>query len=283
MNRCIDAIRIKKMSRLTIEFNSTDSFRALVSYMSDFTKGDVIMVINRQEIKLLYEEANRGRVFGTMKYYPHQETRSRIVNNANLNNYFIFEFKLERLIQVLETMADKHNITLELRQRNDGIYILLFTADCSEKLVSKFNVDVPPRCNRINPPPISRLPMNFEGSDLGKLLKMAKLFSKVKDNLLVSVQHTTYHHIFKIKYSFDTGSKVCHQIKYRREDQVDIRSSDVTAVKPRLFAIFFKLGALKNVLCFVKHDSILLEAENCDEKSNIEIKVHLKGLSEVIY
>lgn len=48
---------------------------------------------------------------------------------------------------------------------------------------------------------------------------MARLFSKIKDNLLVSVQHNTNHHIFKIKYSLDTGSKMCHQVKYRRKDQ----------------------------------------------------------------
>src|SRR4051812_21115258 len=113
--------------------------------------------------------------------------------------------------------------------------------------------------------------MIFNDSDLDKLLKMAKLFSKIKDNLVVSVQHTTYHHIFKIKYSLDTGSKVCHQIKYRRKDQsknlllyeliiekyysnfyfhkVDVRSSDVTAIKSRLFATFFKLSSLENVSC----------------------------------
>jgi hypothetical protein len=64
--------------------------------------------------------------------------------------------------------------------------------------------------------------MNFDRGDLDKLLKMAELFSNVRDirdNLLVSVQHNAYCHIFKIRYSLPTGSKVNHQIKHERKDQ----------------------------------------------------------------
>ena len=61
--------------------------------------------------------------------------------------------------------------------------------------------------------------MKFNSSDQNKLLKMAELFSNIKDNLIISVQHNADHHIFKIKYSLTTGSKVCHQIKYKRTDQ----------------------------------------------------------------
>ncbi|RIA98691.1 hypothetical protein C1645_748995 [Glomus cerebriforme] len=149
-------------------------------------------------------------------------------------------------------MIDKRNITLELKEGDENHQILLFKAeviDCLERSVSKFSVTYLPNCNRINPPTISRLPMKFIQSDLHKLLKMAELFSSVKDNLIVSVQHTTDYHIFKIRYSFATGSKVCHQIKHRRKDTFNTRSSDVAVVNPRLFTIFFKLMALNNVLC----------------------------------
>ena len=37
--------------------------------MSGFTKGNVLMVINKKEIKLLYEEANRGKIFGLVILY----------------------------------------------------------------------------------------------------------------------------------------------------------------------------------------------------------------------
>jgi hypothetical protein len=66
--------------------------------------------------------------------------------------------------------------------------------------------------------------MKFDQSDQNKLLKMAELFSNIKDNLVVSVQHNADHHIFKIKYSLATGSKVYHQIKHKRTDQGRIYS-----------------------------------------------------------
>ncbi|GET63990.1 metal ion transporter [Rhizophagus irregularis DAOM 181602=DAOM 197198] len=254
--------------KILLDKEKVDAFRVLVLYMSDFTKENVIMVINEREIKLLYEEANKGKVFGTLKDI--KEISS--INIINDRNHFILKFQILRLLQALEAMDNKSNVKMELKIIGETT-ILLFETNCDEKSASKFKVEiVGDNRYRQNPPPISRRAIKFNDSDLYKLLKMARLFSKIKDNLLVSVQHNTNHHIFKIKYSLDTGSKMCHQVKYRRKDQNDVRSSDVTAVKSRLFATFFKLANLGNVSCFVKqHEYILLEAENLNDE-NIGIK-----------
>ncbi|GBB91878.1 hypothetical protein RclHR1_01930020 [Rhizophagus clarus] len=269
---------MERKCSLRIDFKSVAAFRLMTSYMRFFAEENVRMVINEKEIKLLYEEPNRGRIFTTLN--DNKEINNIKVINESLHNHLILKFKLNSLEQALEEMYNKSNVKMELRQQADDTKILFF--ESSENSASKFKVEIIfDNCYRLSTPPlIFRKAIKLEFSDLHKLFKMAKLFSKVKDNLYVSVQHTASHHIFKIKYSLDTGSKMCHQIKYSRESQVDMRSSDVTTIKSQLFSIFFKLPRILNITCFVKQqDYILLEAQN-DEYENIRIKAHLKGLSE---
>ncbi|CAG8564094.1 20_t:CDS:2 [Funneliformis mosseae] len=279
-------VSLLAMDCLEIAFNNVHAFKALTAWMCVFTKDSVFMNVNRKEIKLLYEEANRGIVLGTLKFYNNaQQTYESIesikVNRAHSNNDFTFELNIDSLKEALDCMADdKKIIKMELKDHEDGFHILYFTGYATEyfdRSISKFFVNLHNNLPQL--PSMNRLMMKFEQNDLDSLQNIAKLLSEVKDNLMVKVQYATYYNIFQIRYSQSTGSNVRHKIKHRSENQDD-DICKVTKVKPPLLAKFFKLGSLNQLSCCIKNDgSLLLEAENYPEE-NAVIKVHLKGLSK---
>ncbi|CAI2178400.1 15851_t:CDS:2 [Funneliformis geosporum] len=150
------------MDRLEIAFKNVHAFRALAAWMYTFTKESVFMIINREEIKLIYEDASRGTVMGFLKFYKnegrqtYESVESIKVNCTYSNNEFTFEFNPECLKQALDCMAeDKRIVKMELKDHEDG-HILLFTGyttGCFERSISKFYVNLqnsPPQLPSMN-------------------------------------------------------------------------------------------------------------------------------------